>query len=249
MTSAVSRHTWGKIPMLKVEALTAGYGQAVAIRDVSFQVGEGEVVALIGANGAGKSTTLRAISGVVRPMSGTINFEGKRIDSWKPHEIVRCARIAHIPEGKQLFGKLSVADNIMLGAYTLNSPQEIEALREQVFTLFPRLAERKTQRADTLSGGEQQMLAIARGLMIRPKLLMLDEPSLGLMPTLISNLWQLLRQLRGEGYTILLVEQNVRKTLQLADRAYVLRNGRIILEGAAADLVNNDLVRQAYLGI
>jgi branched-chain amino acid transport system ATP-binding protein len=235
--------------MLKVEALTAGYGQAVAIRDVSFQVGEREVVALIGANGAGKSTTLRAISGVVRPMSGTINFEGKRIDSWKPHEIVRRARIAHIPEGKQLFGRLSVADNIMLGAYTLNSPQEIEALREQVFTLFPRLAERRAQRADTLSGGEQQMLAIARGLMIRPKLLMLDEPSLGLMPTLISNLWQLLRQLRDKGYTILLVEQNVRKTLQLADRAYVLQNGRIILNGPAEELMNNDMVRQAYLGI
>jgi branched-chain amino acid transport system ATP-binding protein len=249
MTSAVSRHTWGKIPMLKVEGLTAGYGEAVAIREISLQVDKGEIVALVGANGAGKSTTLRAISGVVRPMSGTISFEGKRIDSWKPHEIVRRARIAHIPEGRQLFGKLSVADNIMLGAYTLNSPQEIEALREQVFTLFPRLAERRTQRADTLSGGEQQMLAIARGLMIRPKLLMLDEPSLGLMPTLISNLWQLLRQLRGKGYTILLVEQNVRKTLQLADRAYVLRNGRIILQGAAADLVNNDLVRQAYLGI
>jgi branched-chain amino acid transport system ATP-binding protein len=235
--------------MLKVEGLTAGYGEAVAIREISLQVDKGEIVALVGANGAGKSTTLRAISGVVRPMSGTISFEGKRIDSWKPHEIVRRARIAHIPEGRQLFGKLSVADNIMLGAYTLNSPQEIEALREQVFTLFPRLAERRTQRADTLSGGEQQMLAIARGLMIRPKLLMLDEPSLGLMPTLISNLWQLLRQLRGKGYTILLVEQNVRKTLQLADRAYVLRNGRIILQGAAADLVNNDLVRQAYLGI
>jgi len=235
--------------MLKVEALTAGYGQAVAIRDVSFQVGEGEVVALIGANGAGKSTTLRAISGVVRPMSGTINFEGKRIDSWKPHEIVRWARIAHIPEGKQLFGRLSVADNIMLGAYTLNSPQEIEALREQVFTLFPRLAERRAQRADTLSGGEQQMLAIARGLMLQPKLLMLDEPSLGLMPTLISNLWQLLRQLRDKGYTILLVEQNVRKTLQLADRAYVLQNGRIILNGPAEELMNNDMVRQAYLGI
>jgi len=235
--------------MLKVEGLTAGYGQAVAIRDISFEVQKGEVVALVGANGAGKSTTLRAISGVVRPTSGTITFEGKRIDSWKPHEIVRQARIAHIPEGKQLFGKLSVADNIMLGAYTLNSPQEIQALREQVFALFPRLAERRTQRADTLSGGEQQMLAIARGLMLQPKLLMLDEPSLGLMPTLITHLWELLGQLRDKGYTILLVEQNVRKTLQLANRAYVLQNGRIILEGAAADLINNDTVRQAYLGI
>jgi len=235
--------------MLKVEGLTAGYGQAVAIRDISFEVQKGEVVALVGANGAGKSTTLRAISGIVRPTSGKIFFEGERIDRLKPHEIVRQARIAHIPEGKQLFGKLSVADNIMLGAYTLNSPQEIQALREQVFALFPRLAERRTQRADTLSGGEQQMLAIARGLMVQPKLLMLDEPSLGLMPTLISNLWELLGQLRGKGYTILLVEQNVRKTLQLADRAYVLQNGRIILNGPAAELMNNDMVRQAYFGI
>ena len=235
--------------MLKVEGLTAGYGQAVAIHEISFDVRKGEVVALVGANGAGKSTTLRAISGVVRPTGGTITFEGTRIDSWKPHEIVRQARIAHIPEGKQLFGKLSVADNIMLGAYTLKSPQEIQALREQVFALFPRLAERSTQRADTLSGGEQQMLAIARGLMLQPKLLMLDEPSLGLMPTLISHLWELLGQLRDKGYTILLVEQNVRKTLQLADRAYVLQNGRIILSGQAAELMNNDMVRRAYLGI
>ena len=235
--------------MLKVEGLTAGYGQAIAIRDISFEINKGEIVALVGANGAGKSTTLRAISGVVRPTSGKVFFEGERIDALKPHQIVRQARIAHIPEGKQLFGKLSVADNIMLGAYTLNSRQEIEALREQVFELFPRLAERKTQRAETLSGGEQQMLAIARGLMLQPKLLMLDEPSLGLMPTLITHLWQLLGQLRDKGYTILLVEQNVRKTLQLANRAYVLQNGRIILEGAAADLMNNDTVRQAYLGI
>ena len=235
--------------MLKVEGLTAGYGQAIAIRDLSFEIQKGEIVALVGANGAGKSTALRAISGVVRPTSGKVFFEGKRIDALKPHEIVRQARIAHIPEGKQLFGKLSVADNIMLGAYTLNSRQEIEALREQVFELFPRLAERKTQRAETLSGGEQQMLAIARGLMLQPKLLMLDEPSLGLMPTLITHLWQLLAQLRDKGYTILLVEQNVRKTLQLANRAYVLQNGRIILEGPAADLMNNDTVRQAYLGI
>jgi branched-chain amino acid transport system ATP-binding protein len=235
--------------MLEVEGLTAGYGQAIAIRDISFDIQKGEIVALVGANGAGKSTTLRAVSGVVRPTSGKIFFEGERIDSLKPHQIVRQARIAHIPEGKQLFGKLSVADNITLGAYTLNSRQEIEALREQVFELFPRLAERKTQRAETLSGGEQQMLAIARGLMLKPKLLMLDEPSLGLMPTLITHLWELLGQLRDKGYTILLVEQNVRKTLQLANRAYVLQNGRIILEGAAADLVNNDTVRQAYLGI
>ena len=235
--------------MLKVEGLTAGYGQAIAIRDISFEINKGEIVALVGANGAGKSTALRAISGVVRPTSGKVFFEGKRIDTLKPHQIVRQARIAHIPEGKQLFGKLSVADNIMLGAYTLNSRQEIEKLKDQVLTLFPILAERKSQRAETLSGGEQQMLAIARGLMLQPKLLMLDEPSLGLMPTLITHLWQLLGQLRDKGYTILLVEQNVRKTLQLANRAYVLQNGRIILEGAAADLMNNDTVRQAYLGI
>jgi branched-chain amino acid transport system ATP-binding protein len=235
--------------MLKVEGLTAGYGQAVAIRDISFEVNKGEIVALVGANGAGKSTTLRAISGIVRPAGGKIFFEGERIDSMRPHEIVRRARIAHVPEGKQLFGKLSVFDNIRLGAYTLDSREQIEKLSNQVLTLFPRLAERKNQRAETLSGGEQQMLAIARGLMLQPKLLMLDEPSLGLMPTLISNMWRLLQELRDQGYTILLVEQNVRKTLQLADRGYVLQNGRLVLEGSAKDLLSNDMVRQAYLGI
>jgi branched-chain amino acid transport system ATP-binding protein len=235
--------------MLRVEAVSAGYGQAIAIRDVSFNIQQGEIVAIVGANGAGKSTILRTISGVLQLKSGQIHFADRRIDGLPPHEIVRKARIAHVPEAKQLFGKLSVFDNMTLGAYVLHSSQEIEALRAKVFDLFPRLAERGNQRADTLSGGEQQMVAIARGLMMNPRLLMLDEPSLGLMPTVINDLLKLLVDLREQGHTILLVEQNVRKALEIADRAYVLQNGRVILEGNGTQLLQNDLVRQAYLGI
>jgi branched-chain amino acid transport system ATP-binding protein len=235
--------------MLRLNEVTSGYGQAIAVRGISLHIDPGEIVALVGANGAGKSTTLRTISGLLRPMSGQIYFGDLRIDSLPPHEIVSKARIAHVPEGKELFGKLSVLDNIMIGAYVLHAQQETEALKAQVFELFPRLEERKTQRADTLSGGEQQMLAIARGMMINPKLLMLDEPSLGLMPMLIDSIWKLLRQLKEQGYTILLVEQNVRKALALADRAYVLQNGRIVMEGTAVELLGSDMVRRAYLGM
>jgi branched-chain amino acid transport system ATP-binding protein len=206
------------------------------------------VVSLVGSNGAGKSTILRAISGLLRPKRGEILLNGEPIHKTPPYEIVR-KKIAMVPEGRQLFGRLSVLDNLLLGAYVLDAKEEVSTLLESVLALFPRLAERKGQRAETLSGGEQQQLAIGRGLMSRPALLMLDEPSLGIMPKLMSEIFKTIHEISQKGVTVFLVEQNVYEALDISDRAYVLQTGRIVLEGKGKDLLKSDLVRKAYLGM
>jgi branched-chain amino acid transport system ATP-binding protein len=213
-------------------------------------VREGEVVTLLGANGAGKSTLLRSISGLLPAKRGSVSFEGKDVTKMRASQIVRMG-ICHVPEGKQVFASLSVANNLRLGAYVRNGKQwskEIDHRLEEVLELFPRLKERLKQRAGTLSGGEQQMLAIARGLMSMPKILLLDEPSLGLAPIVIRDIFKAINDLRQRGLTLLIVEQNVRAALDIADRGYVLQNGRIVLEGTTQSFLENDLVRSAYLG-
>jgi len=234
--------------MLEVKGLSVGYKELIAVQDVSFAVQRGEVVSLVGSNGAGKSTILRTIAGLLRPRRGEILLDGEPIHVVPPYEIVR-RRIAMVPEGRQLFGRLSVLDNLLLGAYALNSKGEITELLEGVLALFPRLAERKRQRAETLSGGEQQQLAIGRGLMSRPSLLMLDEPSLGIMPKLMSEIFKTIHEISQKGVTVFLVEQNVYEALSICHRAYVLQSGRIVLEGKGPELLASDLVRKAYLGM
>jgi len=234
--------------VLRVEKIKVCYDDVPALHEVSFEVEKGQIVAIIGSNGAGKSTILKTISGLLHPVSGTIEFEGVRIDRYPPYSIVGLG-IAHVPEGRRIFSRLSVLENLYLGAYTRKSEEERAKTLEHVFELFPILKERQSQRAGTLSGGEQQMLAIARGLMSRPKLLMLDEPSLGLMPLLVTKLFETIKRINEEGTTILLVEQNVREALELADRAYVLMTGNIVLEGTGKELLETDLVRKAYLGM
>lgn len=234
--------------MLEVKGISVGYKELLAVQDVSFSIRKGEVVSLVGSNGAGKSTILRAISGLLRPKRGEILFNGEPIHKTPPYEIVR-KKIAMVPEGRQLFGRLSVLDNLLLGAYVLDAKEEVSALLESVLALFPRLAERKGQRAETLSGGEQQQLAIGRGLMSSPALLMLDEPSLGIMPKLMSEIFKTIHEISQKGVTVFLVEQNVYEALDIADRAYVLQTGRIVLEGKGKDLLKSDLVRKAYLGM
>lgn len=234
--------------MLRMEKVRAGYDDVPVLWDVSLHVPQGAVVAVIGANGAGKTTLLRTISGLVRPMQGEIFFGDKRLNDLKPHQIAALG-IAHVPEGRGVFAYQTVERNLFLGAY-LRSKEERAAMLERVYTLFPRLAERRHQRAGTLSGGEQQMLVIARGLMSRPRLLMLDEPSLGLMPKLVDEIFDLVQRIRDEEQvTILLVEQRVREALGIADYAYVLQTGRIVAEGKGTDLLQTEVVRQAYLGI
>jgi len=232
-------------PLLRLTNVEAGYRDLVAVRDVSLEVRAGEAVALIGGNGAGKTTTLRAISGLVRPRSGHIELEGERIDGRAPSEVV-ARGIAHVPEGRQLFPTLTVRDNLELGSR--DRAGRAEEL-ERVFTLFPRLRERQRQLAGTLSGGEQQMCAIGRGLMARPRLLLLDEPSLGLAPVMVKLIFEILATINASGTTILVVEQNVARALALAHRAYVLENGRIVLEGPRAALQQSAHVKQAYLGL
>ena len=234
--------------MLSVNNISVGYKGLLAIQDVSFHVDQGEVVSLIGSNGAGKSTVLKAISGLLHPEKGEILLDQHPIHGTPTYDIVK-RKISMIPEGRRLFGRLSVLDNLLLGAYVLNSKQEIEDALENVFNIFPILKERKNQRADTFSGGEQQQLAIARGLMSRPSLLMLDEPSLGLMPRLVSEIFHVVREISQKGVTVLLVEQNVFEALQISHRAYVLQTGRVVLEGRGDELIKSDLVRKAYLGM
>jgi branched-chain amino acid transport system ATP-binding protein len=234
--------------MLRVADIEVRYDEIPAVRGVSLNVNEGEIVSVIGSNGAGKSTLLKAISGLLHPVEGTIEFLGEDITTQHPYNIV-ARGMSHVPEGRLIFGKMNVLDNLLLGAYTRREQEEIEATLDQVFTMFPRLRERQFQKSETLSGGEQQMLAIARGLMSRPKLLMLDEPSLGLMPKLVDEVFEVIVRLRAEGLTVLLVEQNVYEALQVADRAYVLQTGRIVLEGTGDELLANDGVRKAYLGV
>jgi branched-chain amino acid transport system ATP-binding protein len=234
--------------MLEVKKISVSYLGVPVIREVSFRVEEGQMVSIVGSNGAGKSTLLKTVSGLLRPLSGEITFLGKRIDTLPPYNIT-AAGISHIPEGRKIFAKLSVLDNLLVGAHTRDSKAEVQKSLEEIYTLFSILKERKDQRGETLSGGEQQMLAIARGLMSKPKLMMLDEPSLGLMPSLSVKVIEILKRISSNGTTILLVEQKVRDALELADRAYVLQTGAIVQEGSGAELLKSDSIRKAYLGM
>jgi branched-chain amino acid transport system ATP-binding protein len=236
-----------EVMLLTVDKLSVYYGSVQALRGVSFTVGKGEIVSLVGANGAGKSTTLRAVSGVVRPASGSILHGGESIAGVPPHRIARRG-LAHVPEGRGVFANMSVLENLEMGAYARSSRKESEETLDRVYTLFPRLSERSAQAAGTLSGGEQQMLAIGRALMQRPELLLLDEPSMGLSPLLVREIFLLISEINRAGTTILLVEQNAFMALSIAHRAYVLETGEITLEGRASDLLGNPLVRAAYLG-
>jgi len=232
--------------VLDISDLVCRYGKVDAIKGISLSVKQGQLVALIGANGAGKSTTLRAISGLLTVASGKMTFEGKDITRCSARDIL-ARGIAHCPEGRRVFPYMTVEENLEMGAY-LRRDSSIEEDRDRIFTQFPRLAERRNQVAGTLSGGEQQMLAIGRALMSKPKLLMFDEPSLGLAPALVQELFRTIRALNQRGLTVLLVEQNVVASLKLASRAFVLENGRIVMTGTGADLLADDRVRQAYLG-
>jgi branched-chain amino acid transport system ATP-binding protein len=234
--------------MLEVKGINVYYGPLQVLFDVSLSVKEKEIVTVIGPNGAGKTTLLKTISGLLHPKSGSIRFLGEEISSL-PAEVVVRRGVAHVPEGRGLFPYMTVLENLQLGAYTKEARSKMKETLEEVFELFPRLKERKDQLAYTLSGGEQQMLAIGRALMSRPKLLMLDEPSQGLAPKLVKSVMQTLEELNARGITILLVEQNVHHALNLADRGFVLENGRVVLEGAAQELLNNSHVKSAYLGI
>jgi branched-chain amino acid transport system ATP-binding protein len=233
--------------MLELRDLHVYYGNIHALRGISVAVQEGELVTMVGSNGAGKTTTLMTISGVVAPKAGQVVWQGEDITRLAPHEIV-ARGVAHCPEGRLVFGRLTVAENLRLGAYQRRDTQAVRTDLERIFGLFPRLQERQAQMAGTLSGGEQQMLAIGRALMGRPRLLMLDEPSLGLAPLLVERIFAVIRQLHRQGVTVLLVEQNAYQALRIADRAYVLETGRIRLAGAAADLAENPEIRAAYLG-
>ena len=233
--------------MLTVRDLHVYYGNVHALKGISLDVEEGEIVTLLGANGAGKSTTLRTISGLLRPQQGAIRFQDTLLNNVSAHHIVDMG-ISHAPEGRQVFTTLTVQENLNMGAYSRNDKQGIEESRQRVFRLFPRLEERQKQIAGTLSGGEQQMLAIGRALMSRPKILMLDEPSLGLAPMLVRAISDTIREINQQGLTILLVEQNARVALRLADRAYVLETGQVALSGTANELLRSERVRKAYLG-
>jgi branched-chain amino acid transport system ATP-binding protein len=234
--------------MLEVDGLSAGYGKVQVLWDFCLKVDEGEFVALVGANGAGKTTLLKTISGVMRPWSGTVSFLGKRIDTVHANDIVNLG-LSHIPESRKLFTDMTVKENLEMGAYPRRSWRRRQETLKWVYGLFPRLEERSKQLARTLSGGEQQMLAMGRGLMSKPQMVLVDEPSNGLAPLVVSEVFEILKSLHKEGITILLVEQNVRQTLNIADRAYVLENGKLALEGACSFLRETDHVRKAYLGL
>ena len=233
--------------MLDLSGVNVLYGDLQVIWDVSLRFEKGEVIAILGPNGAGKSTILKTISGLLKPKSGEIKFLDRRIDGLQPHQIVELG-ISHVPEGRHLFPQMTVLENLEMGAYLPRARREKDESLERVFRLFPILKERKDQLAGTLSGGEQQMLVIGRGLMSNPTLLMLDEPSLGLAPMLVSKTFDIVKKINEEGTTILLVEQNIHYALELAHRAYLLETGRIVLEGEGAELLNNPYVKKAYLG-
>jgi len=234
--------------LLEVEELNVYYGAIHALQGISFSVAQGEIVTLIGANGAGKSTTLRTISGLLRPRRGAVRFRGDDITMTPAEQIVRLG-IGHVPEGRRIFAPLTVRENLEMGAFTRTNPAEIAQSMERVFTSFPRLKERINQLGGTLSGGEQQMLATARGLMSRPTLLLLDEPSMGLSPIMVEEIFRIIKEINAQGTSILLVEQNALMALQVAHRAYVLETGRIVLEGTARELRESSRVREAYLGL
>ncbi|MBR5596196.1 MAG: ABC transporter ATP-binding protein [Lachnospiraceae bacterium] len=233
--------------MLSVNNLQVHYGMIQAIKDVSFEVNEGEVIALIGANGAGKTTILHTVSGLLQPTKGSVIFEGQDISKIPAHKIVSLG-MAHVPEGRRVFAQLTVLENLKLGAYTRKDKNEMEETLKMIYKRFPRLEERKNQIAGTLSGGEQQMLAMGRALMSHPKIILMDEPSMGLSPIFVEEVFKIIRDISAEGVTVLLVEQNAKKALNIADRAYVLETGNIILQGDAKKLMNDESVKKAYLG-
>ncbi len=233
--------------MLEIKDLEVCYGVIRAIKGISFEVNQGEVIALIGANGAGKTTILHTITGLIPAKSGSILFDGKELTKTPPHKIVSMG-MAHVPEGRRVFAELSVLENLKLGAYTRKDKTEIAKSLKMVYDRFPRLEERKNQMAGTLSGGEQQMLAMGRALMSNPRIILMDEPSMGLSPLLVSEIFDIIKVISEGGTTVLLVEQNAKKALSIADRAYVLETGNITLSGKASDLINDDSVKKAYLG-
>ena len=233
--------------MLEVKDLQVYYGVIQALKGISFHVNQGEVIALIGANGAGKTTTLQTLTGILSPKSGSIVFEGKDLTRTPAHKIVEMG-MAHVPEGRRVFADMSVYENLLLGAYTRKDKAEIAESLASVYKRFPRLEERKGQRAGTLSGGEQQMLAMGRALMSRPRIILMDEPSMGLSPIFVNEIFDIIREVSESGTTVRLVEQNAKKALSIADRAYVLETGSITMDGKAEDLLNNEAVQKAYLG-
>ncbi|MBQ7359336.1 MAG: ABC transporter ATP-binding protein [Lachnospiraceae bacterium] len=233
--------------MLEVKELQVYYGVIQALKDVSFEVNQGEVIALIGANGAGKTTTLHTVTGLLPAKHGSIIFEGVDITKMPAHKIVQMG-IAHVPEGRRVFADLSVYENLIMGAYTRKDKKEIAKNLENVYARFPRLKERRTQRAGTLSGGEQQMLAMGRALMSNPKMIVMDEPSMGLSPIFVNEIFDIIQKVSASGTTVLLVEQNAKKALSIADRAYVLETGKVVLSGDAKELLNDDSIKKAYLG-
>ena len=233
--------------MLEVNDLQVYYGVIQALKGISFHVNQGEVIALIGANGAGKTTTLQTLTGILSPKSGSIVFEGKDLTRTPAHKIVEMG-MAHVPEGRRVFADMSVYENLLLGAYTRKDKAEIAESLASVYKRFPRLEERKGQRAGTLSGGEQQMLAMGRALMSRPRIILMDEPSMGLSPIFVNEIFDIIREVSESGTTVLLVEQNAKKALSIADRAYVLETGSITMDGKAEDLLNDEAVQKAYLG-
>lgn len=233
--------------MLEVKDLQVYYGVIQALKGISFHVNQGEVIALIGANGAGKTTTLQTLTGILSPKSGSIVFEGKDLTRTPAHKIVEMG-MAHVPEGRRVFADMSVYENLLLGAYTRKDKVEIAESLASVYKRFPRLEERKGQRAGTLSGGEQQMLAMGRALMSRPRIILMDEPSMGLSPIFVNEIFDIIREVSESGTTVLLVEQNAKKALSIADRAYVLETGSITMDGKAEDLLNDEAVQKAYLG-
>ena len=233
--------------MLEIKDLEVYYGVIQAIKGISFEVNQGEVIALIGANGAGKTTTLHTITGLISPKKGSVVFEGKDITKVPAHRIVSMG-MAHVPEGRRVFAELSVYENLKMGAYTRSDKNEIEESLANVYKRFPRLEERKNQMAGTLSGGEQQMLAMGRALMSKPRIILMDEPSMGLSPIFVNEIFDIIKEVSEGGTTVLLVEQNAKKALSIADRAYVLETGNITLSGKAEDLLNDESVQKAYLG-
>lgn len=233
--------------MLEVKDLEVYYGMIQAIKGISFEVNQGEVIALIGANGAGKTTTLQTITGMIPSKKGSITFNGVNITKVPGHKIVPMG-MAHVPEGRRVFAQLSVLDNLKLGAYTRSDQKEIQESLQMVYRHFPRLEERKNQMAGTLSGGEQQMLAMGRALMSKPSIVLMDEPSMGLSPIFVTEIFSIIQEISKEGTTVLLVEQNAKKALSIADRGYVLETGKIVLSGDAKDLMNDESIKKAYLG-
>jgi branched-chain amino acid transport system ATP-binding protein len=234
--------------MLEVQNIDVFYGDLQVLWDVSFEVNEGEIVALVGANGSGKSTTLKTLSGLLTPASGSITFEDQRLDKIPANRIIEHG-VVHVPEGRRLFPEMTVRENLIMGSLSPQAKRKRDETMEWVSGLFPRLREREKQMAGTLSGGEQQMVAVGRGLMALPKLIMLDEPSLGLAPILVAEIFRIIKRINQQGVTVLVTEQNTKQTLEISDRGYVLENGRVVLIGTGQELLNNEHVKEAYLGI